>query len=157
MIVPKNPTVLVFLLLILSITSGKRWIDYFIMSEEGDAGAMIGSAVMPIILLPATIILCCLALSKLPKIGSDRIPLFYWGSSNMLKQISWSIFYGLILVISFTWTISWSILCIDFIIDGDMTLAMKSGMYLVGSLGANYAWLCLRSLTCYSIKMPNKT
>jgi len=151
MIVPKNPIVLVLLLVILSITSGKRWIDYFIMSKEGDAGAMIGAAIMPVILLPSTIVLSCIALSKLPKIGSDRIPLFYWGSTNMLRQIPWSLLYGLIIIISLTWTISWFILCMNFIINGDITLAMKSGMYLVGSLGANYAWFCLRSLTCYPI------
>ena len=152
MIVPRNPMVLVLLLLILSVTSGKRWIDYFIMSKEGDAGAMIGSAVMPVILLPSTIILSSIALSKLPKIGNARIPLFYWGSKNMLRQVLWSIFYALILIISFMWTISWSTLCMDFINNGDKKLAMKSGMYLIGSLGANYAWLCLRSLTCYPIK-----
>ena len=43
MIAPKKPRVLVILLLVLSITSGKRWVDFFIMSREEDAGVIIGS------------------------------------------------------------------------------------------------------------------
>ena len=147
--VPRYPVVVVLLLIILSVTSGKRWIDYFLMSNETGADVMVGSAMMPVFLLPATAVLSVIAFYRLPDMGSERISLFYWSRVSVVRQVLWSVFYGVIIIISFGWTIGWAELCVEFLRGGDDALAMKSGFYLIGSLGSNYGWMCLRAWTCY--------
>ena len=147
---PRYPALLIILTLTLAISSGHRAVDYAMLGringEDWDTGPIIGAALMPVYYVPfalLTIIFLGVRTSE-----SSRINLFFWNRASFMKQLLFSILFGVPTIFSIYWSSMWIYQISSLTGKEEYPLLLDASLNFISSASSVYVWLCFRAIAC---------